>query len=124
MFHMLPAIAMSPFVISAFIANRRHWLITGLTGGLMGIGAALYGLGLVVTLVTKTTVLFYLTPVWANLFAYILLYERFGFGRWLAIISGTTRCLLVMRVNSFAFGHDNADFLWLGLVWHGRQAQW
>ena len=60
---------MSPFVIGAFIADRWHWLITGLTGGLMGIGAVLYGLGLVVVLLTKTTVPFYLTPVWATLFA-------------------------------------------------------
>lgn len=110
---------MSPFVIGAFIADWRQWFITGLTGGLMGIGAVLYGFGLVVALVTKTKVAFYLTPVWATLFAYILLYERFGFGRWPLIISGTTRCLLVMRVNPFAFGHDNADFLWLmsGMAW-------
>ena len=90
MFHLLPAIAMSPFVISAFIADRQHWFIIGLAGGLMGIGFVLYGLGLVVASVTKTTVLFYLTPIWATLFAYILLSERFGFGRWLAIIGGIT----------------------------------
>ena len=53
MFHLLPAIAMSPFVISAFIADRQHWFITGLAGGLMGIGFVLYGLGLVVASVTK-----------------------------------------------------------------------
>ena len=119
MFHLLPAIAMSPFVISAFVADRRHWFITGLAGGLMGIGFVLYGLGLVVASVTKTTVLFYLTPVWATLFSYILLSERSGFGRWLAIIGGITGCLLVMRVNPFAFGYDNADLLGLmsGLAW-------
>ena len=119
MFHLLPAIAMCPFVIRAYIADRRHWFITGLAGGLMGIGFVLYGLGLVVASVTKTTVLFYLTPVWATLFAYILLSERFGFGRWLAIIGGITGCLLVMRVNPFAFGYDNADLLGLmsGMAW-------
>ena len=119
MFHLLPASAMFPFVISAFIADRRHRFITVLAGGLMGIGFVLYGLGLVVASVTKTTVLFYLTPVWATLFAYILLYERFGFVRWLAIISGITGCFLVMRVNPFAFGHDNADLLGLmsGMAW-------
>ena len=119
MFHLLPAIAMSPFVVGAFIVDRQHWFITGFAGGLMGIGFVLYGLGLVVASVTKTTVLFYLTPVWATLFSYILLYERFGFGRWLAIISGTTGCLLVMRVNPFALGHNNADLLGLmsGMAW-------
>ena len=119
MFHLLPAIAMCPFVISAFISDRRHWFITGLAGGLMGVGFVLYGLGLVVASVTKTTVLFYLTPVWATLFAYIFLSERSGFGRWLAIIGGITGCLLVTRANPFASGYDNADLLGLmsGLAW-------
>ena len=119
MFHLLPAIAMSPFVISACIADRRHWFITVLAGGLMGIGFMLYGLGLVAASVTKTTVLFYLTPVWATLFAYILLSERVGIGRWLAIIGGITGCLLIMRVNPFAFGYENADLLGLmsGMAW-------
>ena len=119
MFHLLPAIVMSPFVIRAYIADRRHWFITVLAGGLMGIGFVLYGLGLVMASVTKTTVLFYLTPVWATLFAYIFLSELFGFGRWLAIIGGITGCLLVMRVNPFAFGYDNADLLGLmsGVSW-------
>jgi drug/metabolite transporter (DMT)-like permease len=31
-------------------------------------------------------VLFYLTPVWATLFAYVALSERVGLGRWLAIL--------------------------------------
>ena len=119
MFHLLPAIAMSPFVIPAYIAERRYWFITGLAGGFMGIGFVLYGLGLVTASVTKTTVLFYLTPVWATLFAYIFLSELFGFGRWLAIIGGTTGCLLVMRVNPFASGYDDADLLGLisGMAW-------
>jgi len=119
MFHLLPAIAMSPFVIPAYIADPRHWFITGLAGGLMGIGFVLYGLGLVMASVTKTTVLFYLTPVWATLFAYIFLSELCGFGRWLAIIGGITGCLLVMRVNPFAFVYDNADLLGLmsGVAW-------
>ena len=119
LFHLLPAIVMSPFVISDFIAYRRHWFITVLAGGLMGIGFVLYGLGLVVASVTKTTVLFYLTPVWATLFAYILLSERFGLGCWLAIIGGIIGCLLVTRVNPFAFGDDNADLLGLmsGMAW-------
>ena len=52
LFHLLPAIVMSPFVIRDFIAYRRHWFITFLAGGLMGIGFVLYGLGLVVASVT------------------------------------------------------------------------
>ena len=119
MFHLLPACAICPFVMRADIADRQHWFVTALAGGLMGVGFVLYGLGLVVASVTKTTVLFYLTPVWATLFAYVLLSERFGFGRWLAIVGGVTGCLLVMRVNPLAFGYDNADLLGLiaGMAW-------
>ena len=119
MFHLLPACAICPFVMPVYLADRQHWFVTALAGGLMGVGFVLYGLGLVVASVTKTTVLFYLTPVWATLFAYVLLSERFGFGRWLAIFGGVTGCLLVMRVNPLAFGYNNADLLGLiaGMAW-------
>ena len=119
MFHLLPACAICLFVMPAYVADRQHWFVTALAGGLRGVGFVLYGLGLVVASVTKTTVLFYLTPVWSTLFAYVLLSERFGFGRWLAIVGGVSGCLLVMRVNPLAFGHDNADLLGLiaGMAW-------
>ena len=119
MFHLLPACAICPIVMRAYIADQQLWFVTALAGGLMGVGFVLYGLGLVVASVTKTTVLFYLTPVWATLFAYVLLSERFGISRWLAIVGGVTGCLLVMRVNPLAFGYDNADLLGLiaGMAW-------
>ena len=68
----------------AYIADRQHRLVSFIAGGLMGIGFVLYGLGLVAASVTKTTVLFYLTPVWATLFAYAALSESVGLERWLA----------------------------------------
>ena len=64
--HALPAIAILPFVARAYIADRQHRMVSFIAGGLMGVGFVLYGLGLVVASVTKTTVLFYLTPVWAT----------------------------------------------------------
>ena len=92
----------------------------------MGIGLVLYGLGLVVASVTKTTVLFYLTPVWETLFTYVALFERVGQGRSLAIASGLLGCLLVMRVNPLSFDYDNADLFGLvaGMAWHGPRARW
>ena len=62
MFHLLAAIAMYPFVTGAYIANRWHWLITGLAGGLMGIGFVFYGLGLVATLSSWSVVHETVTP--------------------------------------------------------------
>ena len=84
--HVLPAIAILPFIARTYIADRQHRLVSFIAGGLMGIGFVPYGLGLVVASVTKTTVLFYLTPVWTTLFAYVALSERGGLGRWLAIL--------------------------------------
>ena len=52
----------------------------------MGVGFVLHGLGRVVVSVTKTTVLFYLTPVRPTLFAYVALSERVELGRWLTIL--------------------------------------
>jgi drug/metabolite transporter (DMT)-like permease len=119
LFHLFPAIAILPFIARAYIADRRHRLVSLIAGGLMGIGFVLYGLGLVVASVTKTTVLFYLTPVWATLFAYVALSERVGLGRWLAIAGGLLGCLLAMRVNPLSFDYDKADLLGLaaGMAW-------
>ena len=63
LFHVLPAIAILPFIARAYIADRQHRLVSFIAGGLMGIGFVLNGLGLVVASVTKTTVLFYLKPI-------------------------------------------------------------
>jgi drug/metabolite transporter (DMT)-like permease len=63
LFHVLPAIAILPFVARANLADLQHRLVSFIAAGLMGIGFVLYGLGLVFASVTKTTVLFYLTPV-------------------------------------------------------------
>jgi len=119
LFHLLPAMAIWPFIAKAYFADRQYWLISIFAGGLMGVGFVLYGLGLVVASVTKTTVLFYLTPVWATCFATMFLAERVGFGRWLAISGGLLGCLLVMRVNPFAFAYERADLLGLlsGMAW-------
>ena len=86
LFHVLPAIAILPFIAWAYIADRQHRPVSFITGGLTGVGFVLHGLGRVVASVTKTTVLFYITPVWATLFAYVALSERVGLGRWLTIL--------------------------------------
>ena len=41
LFHLLPVIAILPFIARAYIADRRHRLVSLIAGGLMGIGFAI-----------------------------------------------------------------------------------
>ena len=72
--HALLIVFLSSAIWGVFWVPMRDAESFGISG-LMGNGFVLYGLGLVVASVTKTTVLFYLTPVWATLFAYVALSE-------------------------------------------------
>jgi drug/metabolite transporter (DMT)-like permease len=85
----------------------------------MGAGFALYALGLVVASVTKTVILFYMTPIWSTVIAYFVLRERAGWGRWLAIAAALVGCALVTGVSRDELRFDPADLLGLlsGLFW-------
>ena len=63
MFMLLPALALLPFAFRATMAARHHWVIYLAAGGLINAGFTCFGLGLLLASVSKTTVLFYLTPV-------------------------------------------------------------
>ena len=74
--------------------------------------------------VSKTTVLFYLTPIWATLLARFVLGERPGPRRWIAIAAAIIGCSLVMKIHDIDMGFAASDLLGLlsGLFW-GRE-QW
>ena len=76
LFHMLPAAAMLPFMRSLVEIGRHQWGPVFAAGILMGAGFVLYSLGLVMASVTKTVVLFYMTPIWSSLLAFVWLGER------------------------------------------------
>ena len=75
---------------------RRHRSAYLVAGGLIGAAFALYCTGLVVGSVMKTTLLFYLTPVWSTLMGMAVLGERPGWARWTAIALGIGGCALVL----------------------------
>ena len=77
LFHMLPAVAMLPFMRSLVEIGRHQWGPVLAAGLLMGAGFVLYSLGLVMASVTKTVVLFYMMPIWSSL----LLSLAWGTGR-------------------------------------------
>jgi drug/metabolite transporter (DMT)-like permease len=118
-FHFLPALAMLPLIVRTAPSSRRDWERAAVAGALMGAGFALYALGLVVASVTKTVILFYMTPIWSTVIAYFVLRERAGWGRWLAIAAALVGCALVTGVNRDELRFDPADLLGLlsGLFW-------
>jgi drug/metabolite transporter (DMT)-like permease len=119
LFHFLPALAMLPLIVRTAPSSRRDWGRAAVAGALMGAGFALYALGLVVASVTKTVILFYMTPIWSTVIAYFVLRERAGWGRWLAIAAALVGCALVTGVSRDELRFDPADLLGLlsGLFW-------
>ena len=119
LFHFLPALAMLPLIVRTAPSSRRDWGRAAVAGALMGAGFALYALGLVVASVTKTVILFYMTPIWSTVIAYFVLRERAGWGRWLAIAAALVGCAVVTGVRRDELHFDPADLLGLlsGLFW-------
>ncbi|WP_443644978.1 DMT family transporter [Candidatus Ponderosibacter sp. Uisw_141_02] len=119
LFHFLPALAMLPLIVRTAPSSGRDWGRAAVAGALMGAGFALYALGLVVASVTKTVILFYMTPIWSTVIAYFVLRERAGWGRWLAIAAALVGCALVTGVNRDELRFDPTDLLGLlsGLFW-------
>ena len=119
LFHFLPAFAMLPLIVRTAPSLVSDWGRAAVAGALMGAGFALYALGLVVASVTKTVILFYMTPIWSTVIAYFVLRERAGWGRWLAIAAALVGCALVTGVSRDELRFDAADLLGLlsGLFW-------
>ncbi|MGA0912867.1 MAG: DMT family transporter [Candidatus Puniceispirillaceae bacterium] len=119
LFHFLPALAMLPLILKTSQATRGDWSRAMIAGLLMGAGFTLYALGLVVASVTKTVVLFYMTPIWSTAIAYFVLRERVGWSRWLAIFAALCGCVLVTGISPGQLTFDPADLLGLlsGLFW-------
>ena len=119
LFHLLPAAAMLPFMRSLVLIGRDQWGPVLSAGLLMGAGFVLYSLGLVMASVTKTVVLFYMTPIWSSLLAFVWLVERAGFGRWVAIAGALIGCVLTTAVHEDLAGFDRLDMLGLlsGVFW-------
>jgi len=119
LFHFLPALAMLPLIVKTAPYSRRDWRRAAVAGALMGAGFVLYALGLIVASVTKTVILFYMTPIWSTVIAYFVLRERAGWGRWLAIAAALVGCALVTGVIHDELRVDPADLLGLlsGVFW-------
>ncbi|MGC6485738.1 MAG: DMT family transporter [Candidatus Puniceispirillales bacterium] len=113
-FMAMPVIPLVIWKGRVILNDRKHHLAYVLTGGFIGLGFALYCTGFLFGSVTKTTLLFYLTPVWSSLMGMALLGERGSLGRWLANAMGIGGCALIMGISGDEIRFDPSD--WFGFL--------
>ena len=114
------------FLLPLFFV-RRHTLranagTTLLIGAAIGGGLAFYAIAFLYTTILRTTLLFYMTPIWSTLLSMIVLKEKISPRRWIAIMVGLAGvALLVTSSNPFADsgGINRGDVLALlaGVSW-------
>ncbi len=81
------------FFLIPLMLIRRRQLQANFTallfiGASIGIGLACYATGFIHTTIMRTTLLFYMTPIWSTLLGVLLLNEVAGARRWLAMLIG------------------------------------
>ena len=112
-FTTMPALFLAGLLAPAFMRQRAFWPVYLISGLCIGIGYTLYAVGLLVGSVSKTTVLFYLTPIWSTLLGMVFLDENPGIRRWGAIGMATLGCCLVMQINPIEMQLEKVDLLGL-----------
>jgi len=115
----IPVLPLFFFTYHRIKASLRFWPVYLLAGGFIGAGFSLYCTGLVIGSVTKTTLLFYLTPVWGSILGMIFLSERATVMRWLVNGLGLLGCALIMGISSGDLILEVSDILGFtaGIVW-------
>ena len=118
-FTTMPALFLACLCLRSTISERQNWSIYLLSGMCIGVGYTLYAVGLLVGSVSKTTVLFYLTPIWSTLLGMVVLGEQPGLRRWGAIAFAILGCCLVMQINPLQMRFEPVDLLGLlsGVFW-------
>ena len=118
-FTTMPALFLACLCLRSTLRERENWTIYLMSGICIGMGYTLYAVGLLVGSVSKTTVLFYLTPIWSTLLGMVFLAERPSLRRWGAIAMATLGCCLVMQINPVEMRLAPVDMLGLlsGVFW-------
>ena len=118
-FTTMPALFLACLYVPSLLRQRAFWSVYVMSGMCIGIGYTLYAVGLLVGSVSKTTVLFYLTPIWSTLLGMVFLGESPGIRRWGAIAMATLGCCLVMQINPVEMRLEKVDLLGLlsGVFW-------
>ena len=118
-FTTIPALALGLVCFRPLLRDRDHWPVYVMSGMCIGLGFTLYALGLLLASVSKTTALFYLTPIWSTLLGWLILKERHSMRRWGAICLAIFGCCLLMRINPADMRFQTGDLLGFlsGIFW-------
>ena len=123
------AIYVVPFLfLMPWVIVRRHALRSKagpilLIGFPIGAALACYATGFLHTTVLRTTLLFYMTPIWSTLLALVFLQEKTSARRWLAIILGIAGlCLMLLgkddqSAQTDAINWGDISALMAGIFW-------
>lgn len=115
-----PLLVLGPLLIWQFGMHRSFMGRAVMIGFFAGAGLAFYASGLVYSTVVRTTLLFYLTPVWSTLIGLFWLSEPVGWRRWAAILIGLMGMFLLLSGGAAgAMPLNIGDLLGLlsGLFW-------
>ena len=109
-----------PWIIWDFPRFRREWVIAVAVGCFLGGSFSLYAVSLIKTEVVRALLLFYISPVWSTLIAWLWFRERASFTRMLAIGLGVAGLLVVLDYrDGLPWPRNTGDWLALtsGVVW-------
>ena len=88
------------FLLPLFVVRRKTLRnnagTTLLIGAAIGGGLAFYAIAFLYTTILRTTLLFYMTPVWSTLLSMIILKENISPRRWIAILVGLAGVTLII----------------------------
>ena len=101
------------------LPKKEFWPTYGGAGLFVGLGFVCYTLGLIVGSVTKTTLLFYLLPVWASILGLFFLGEKLKPILWLCNLTGLVGCALILGLDQDEMRFDQTDILGFlsGIFW-------
>ena len=109
-----------PWLVRDFSRFRREWMVAVGVGCFLGGSFSLYAVSLIKTEVVRALLLFYLSPVWSTLIAWLWFREQASVSRILAILLGLAGLLAVLDYrNGLPWPRNTGDWLAFtsGVIW-------
>jgi len=98
--YLVPLTIMLPLVVYRRKSLLQHKRAVTIAGMAIGLGLCFYAVALLHTSIIRTILLFYMTPIWATLLAWLILKEKPNTTRWFAIGIGLAGVVLILSTKS------------------------